>query len=121
MKFSPEKYRISDEAMKPFIDPEELQEYLDRLRLGMQTAYGRSSENPWIKNAFPLPKPPICSTQKYPELIAEIKKGARTLKDRIYGNRIVLFAPLYIGNKCVNNCRYCGFRTSNKDQQRITR
>ncbi|MDZ7820989.1 MAG: hypothetical protein U5N26_03750 [Candidatus Marinimicrobia bacterium] len=55
-----------------------------------------------------------------PVLIEAIKAGARTLKERIYGNRIVLFAPLYIGNKCVNNCTCCGFRTSNKDQQRTT-
>ncbi|MGM0408795.1 MAG: [FeFe] hydrogenase H-cluster radical SAM maturase HydG, partial [Bacteroidota bacterium] len=42
------------------------------------------------------------------------------LKEKVYGNRIVLFAPLYIGNKCTNNCKYCGFRTSNKDAIRQT-
>ena len=31
-----------------------------------------------------------------------------------------MFAPLYIGNKCINNCQYCGFRTSNKDAKRKT-
>jgi 2-iminoacetate synthase len=31
----------------------------------------------------------------------------------VYGNRIVLFAPLYIGNKCVNDCTYCAFKRSN--------
>jgi len=46
-------------------------------------------------------------------LAEEIFAGARELKQRIYGNRIVLFAPLYIGNKCVNNCQYCGFRHTN--------
>jgi 2-iminoacetate synthase len=54
------------------------------------------------------------------ELIEEIKQGARELKERVYGNRIVLFAPLYIGNKCTNNCRYCGFRASNKFALRKT-
>lgn len=48
------------------------------------------------------------------ELLEEIFKAARTLKQEIYGNRIVFFAPLYIGNKCINNCLYCGFRRSNK-------
>src|SRR6185369_3061709 len=42
-----------------------------------------------------------------PELIEEIFEAARELKKRVYGNRIVLFAPLYIGNKCVNDCTYC--------------
>ena len=46
-----------------------------------------------------------------PELMQEIKEGANQLKQAVYGNRIVLFAPLYIGNKCINNCQYCGFRS----------
>ncbi len=41
-------------------------------------------------------------------------KAARYVKDTVYGNRIVLFAPLYLSNYCVNNCHYCGFRSSNK-------
>jgi 2-iminoacetate synthase len=54
------------------------------------------------------------------ELADEIRQGARELKEKVYGNRIVLFAPLYVGNKCTNNCQYCGFRTSNKDAIRKT-
>ncbi len=38
-----------------------------------------------------------------PDLIEEIFDAARELKKNVYGNRIVLFAPLYIGNKCVND------------------
>src|SRR6185369_16390010 len=48
-----------------------------------------------------------------PELIEEIFEAARELKKRVYGNRIVLFAPLYIGNKCVNDCSYGAFKRSN--------
>jgi 2-iminoacetate synthase len=47
---------------------------------------------------------------KSPELLEELYETARELKRSIYGNRIVLFAPLYIGNYCINNCQYCGFR-----------
>ena len=36
---------------------------------------------------------------------------ARAIKEHIYGRRIVLFAPLYLSNYCVNACRYCGYRT----------
>src|SRR5574344_2903562 len=46
------------------------------------------------------------------EMLEELFQTARDLKRSIYGNRIVLFAPLYIGNFCVNNCQYCGFRSS---------
>ena len=48
-----------------------------------------------------------------PELHQEIFSAARRLKETVYGNRIVLFAPLYIGNECVNDCSYCGFQRSN--------
>lgn len=39
---------------------------------------------------------------------------ALAIKERIYGNRIVLFAPLYLANYCVNSCTYCAFRAGNK-------
>lgn len=55
-----------------------------------------------------------------PETVEQIKEGARELKKRIYGNRIVIFAPLYVGNKCINNCTYCGFRCTNKELVRKT-
>jgi len=55
-----------------------------------------------------------------PDLVEEIFEAARDLKRRVYGNRIVLFAPLYVGNLCVNDCRYCGFRRSNPEALRRT-
>ena len=54
------------------------------------------------------------------DLVEEIFETARQLKRDVYGNRIVLFAPLYIGNRCVNDCLYCGFRRSNPDAIRRT-
>ncbi|MHB9153951.1 MAG: [FeFe] hydrogenase H-cluster radical SAM maturase HydG [Spirochaetales bacterium] len=44
----------------------------------------------------------------------EIFKAAREIKTKVYDNRVVTFAPLYCGSKCVNNCRYCGFRCENE-------
>ena len=55
-----------------------------------------------------------------PELLEEIYSLARKIKEEVYGNRIVFFAPLYIGNKCVNNCLYCGFRRDNDAIERKT-
>lgn len=55
-----------------------------------------------------------------PDLWEEIFAGARQLKEEVYGNRIVLFAPLYIGDKCVNNCAYCGFKSTNREVVRKT-
>ncbi len=50
----------------------------------------------------------------------EVFETARLLKEKVYGNRIVLFAPLYLSNECVNNCVYCGFRGGNKKARRKT-
>ena len=38
---------------------------------------------------------------------APIYKTAFFVKQRVYGRRIVLFAPLYLSNRCLNNCLYC--------------
>ncbi|MBP5664638.1 MAG: [FeFe] hydrogenase H-cluster radical SAM maturase HydG [Bacteroidales bacterium] len=45
--------------------------------------------------------------------IYEIMETAKKVKQDIYGKRLVLFAPVYTGNKCVNNCVYCSFRRDN--------
>jgi 2-iminoacetate synthase len=54
------------------------------------------------------------------ESVEQIFAAARQLKRDVYGNRIVLFAPLYIGNECTNDCQYCAFRRSNKAEVRRT-
>lgn len=54
------------------------------------------------------------------EGLKELFDAARELKRKVYGNRIVLFAPLYVGNSCVNNCKYCGFRRDAKGIVRKT-
>lgn len=51
-------------------------------------------------------------------LLREMFAAASAVKKAIYGNRIVLFAPLYISSYCINNCVYCGFRQGNAAQLR---
>lgn len=53
-----------------------------------------------------------------PGLVSELFATARTVKESIYGPRIVLFAPLYISNLCKNECLYCAFRASNAGVRR---
>ena len=55
-----------------------------------------------------------------PALLEELFAAARFIKDEIYGNRLVLFAPLYISNLCHNECTYCAFRARNKELIRRT-
>lgn len=55
------------------------------------------------------------------EDLNEIFKLAGEIKDSIYGKRIVIFAPLYVSDYCVNNCVYCGYkRTNDFNRRRLT-
>ena len=53
-----------------------------------------------------------------PGLREEMRAAAGAVKHKVYDNRIVTFAPLYLGSKCVNNCVYCGLRSSNPAVER---
>lgn len=46
---------------------------------------------------------------------AAIKQLAHDIKQAYYGNRIVLFAPLYLSNYCVNSCLYCPYHAKNRE------
>ena len=53
-----------------------------------------------------------------PLVLQKIFKKSGEVKDKVFGKRIVLFAPLYLSNYCTNNCLYCGFRKDNRDAVR---
>lgn len=119
MQFTPERYRIPDIPMQPFIDAGEIWDYLNNTPSSpgkVRQVIDRSL----AKNRLNLEETAILINATDEESIKLIKKGAKALKTKIYGNRIVLFAPLYVGNKCANDCTYCGFRVSNRDQVRKT-
>lgn len=50
-----------------------------------------------------------------PEIIEKIYELAEQIKKEFYGNRIVMFAPLYLSNYCVNECVYCPYHIQNKE------
>jgi len=87
-------------------------------------ARARAADATWVREiiAKSLEKQPLAPAEtavllgcEDRELHQEMFAAARKLKETVYGNRIVLFAPLYIGNRCVNDCTYCGFRSSNQE------
>ena len=45
-------------------------------------------------------------------------RAAREVKERIYGKRLVFFAPLYLSNYCINGCTYCGYHRGNDAMKR---
>ncbi|HWR74708.1 MAG TPA: [FeFe] hydrogenase H-cluster radical SAM maturase HydG [Bacteroidales bacterium] len=104
--------------MEPFIDPAEIWSFLNNAKpdkVRVREIISKSLD----KQRLTMAETAVLINASS-ELADEIKDGARELKKKVYGNRIVLFAPLYIGNKCGNNCQYCGFRASNREAKRRT-
>ncbi|MBN2631910.1 MAG: [FeFe] hydrogenase H-cluster radical SAM maturase HydG [Bacteroidales bacterium] len=119
MRFKPEKLSIPDQRMKPFIDPDEIWRFINNTKPDKQRVrdvIARSLD----KNRLTMEETAVLVNSMGTDLEDEIRHGAKELKEKVYGNRIVLFAPLYVGNKCTNNCQYCGFRISNKEAVRKT-
>ena len=56
----------------------------------------------------------VLSNINDPDLVQELFETANHVKEEIYGNRLVIFAPLYISNLCSNECSYCAFRAGNQ-------
>lgn len=52
------------------------------------------------------------------DLNKEVEQLAMEIKEKFYGNRIVMFAPLYLSNYCVNGCTYCPYHYKNKHIRR---
>jgi 2-iminoacetate synthase len=105
--------------MQPFIDVVEIESILQNAipnKQKVEEVIAKSLD----KKRLSLYDTAILLNATDSESVALIKQAARKLKEKIYGNRVVLFAPLYVGNFCMNNCAYCGFRTENKDAVRIT-
>lgn len=119
MIFKPQTYRIADRPEEPFIDEEEIESLLSaHARSSMQeveAVIARSMERERL------------SLQDVAVLLGasaddrqRVVAAAEQLKREVYGNRIVLFAPLYIGNRCTNRCAYCSFRADSLETVRKT-
>ncbi len=102
-----------------FIDDNHIQEILDRAGhpepARIRDIIDKACE---LKGLTPEEVAALLQTRDE-ELLGEILQAAHKIKEDIYGNRLVLFAPLYIANHCSNNCLYCGFRRDNRELQRV--
>jgi len=119
MRFSPEKLKIPDQRMKPFIDADEIWSFINNTKPDKKRVRNVIAKS-LGKQRLTMEETAVLVNSVGTELAGEICEGARQLKEMVYGNRIVLFAPLYVGNRCTNNCQYCGFRVSNRDAIRKT-
>ncbi|NLN85219.1 MAG: [FeFe] hydrogenase H-cluster radical SAM maturase HydG [Candidatus Cloacimonetes bacterium] len=112
--------KISTEGLKSFIPTAKIEELIASEAHAPESRIREIIAKSLDKNRLDPDETAALVSVKDPELRQLILDGAHELKERIYGNRIVLFAPLYVGNECINDCVYCGFRISNKECVRAT-
>ena len=109
-------YKIDSTQAEEFISHEEITETLE---------YAASNKNNRELIRLLIEKARACKGLNHrdaavllecddPELLEEIFTLAREIKQKFYGNRIVMFAPLYLSNYCVNGCVYCPYHAKNK-------
>ncbi|MGN0412370.1 MAG: [FeFe] hydrogenase H-cluster radical SAM maturase HydG [Lachnospiraceae bacterium] len=109
-------YNVSSMKAEEFISDEEIRETLsfadankDNVEL-IDSIIAKARERKGLNHR----EASVLLACEMPEKIAEIYALAEQIKKDFYGNRIVLFAPLYLSNYCVNGCVYCPYHMKNK-------
>lgn len=109
-------YKIDSKRAEEFIHHQEIEDTLEYARIN-------KSNRALIEQL--LDKAALCKGLSHreaalllecdqPDLIERIFHLAQEIKQKFYGNRIVMFAPLYLSNYCVNGCVYCPYHLKNK-------
>lgn len=109
-------YKVNSMIADEFISHDEI---LDTLEYARQNAGNREIVNSIIEKASNCKgishrEAAILLECNDNEMIEKIYSLAREIKQKFYGNRIVMFAPLYLSNYCVNSCIYCPYHVKNK-------
>ena len=105
--------------MLDFINDAEIASILEKAKNPLSKDVSAIIEKAKLLKGLTLEETAVLLQTEDDNLINEIMTTAREVKREIYGNRLVLFAPLYIANYCANNCLYCGFRRDNKELKRV--
>ncbi len=112
--------KIETDSLQSFIDTQSIWQTLEKAaqpdQLLVRETLAKASE----QKGLSLFDAAVLLENQNVELDAEIFSMARQVKQAIYGNRVVLFAPLYISNECGNQCTYCAFSTLNSELKRKT-
>lgn len=115
-----EDFKEYDAMERDFIDDDKIWAQLNKWANPLKSDVRKVLEKAEKKIRLDPEEMAVLIQNKDRETINEMYALANRLKREIYGDRIVFFAPLYISNKCVNNCRYCGFRRENDKVERRT-
>lgn len=100
------------------IDDEKLQKTLEKAKSFTSSDVERILEKAKLLKGISLDEAAVLLNITDGKLLQDLFNTAKFIKEAIYGNRIVLFAPLYISNLCKNECIYCAFRRSNTTLKR---
>ncbi|MEO0090255.1 MAG: [FeFe] hydrogenase H-cluster radical SAM maturase HydG [candidate division WOR-3 bacterium] len=104
--------------IKDICDEEKIFEILEKTKnpdkKTIELIFDRAKE----KKGLSLEEVGYLTNLKDKELIDELFKIAGKIKEEIYGERLVFFAPLYISDFCVNDCEYCNFHIRNPMKRR---
>ncbi len=111
--------RTLSKGASDFIDAQKIEGLLSGVKED-KARYREIFDKSLEKNPLNLEETASLLAIRSQEGLEELFETAKALKKAIYGNRIVLFAPLYIGNLCINDCLYCGFRKSSGGTVRKT-
>jgi 2-iminoacetate synthase len=100
--------------MNPFIDEEEIARILEQNQKPDPAKVRYVLNKAKEMKGLDLEDVAILSNISDPMQLFELFEEANHIKEKIYGKRLVIFAPLYISNLCENECTYCAFRAKNK-------
>ena len=112
--------KLDTTGLKSFIDDEKIENLLEQGKEASRENVQKVLDKALLKKGLSLDEVATLIQNNDPDMIDQMYKTCHRIKQEIYGNRIVLFAPLYVGNDCINDCIYCGFRISNTDCIRKT-
>ena len=109
-------YNVKSLKAEEFISDEEIKETLEyaeanKNNIGLIDAIIEKAK---LKKGLTHREASVLLACEIPEKLDEVYKLAQQIKKDFYGNRIVLFAPLYLSNYCVNGCVYCPYHMKNK-------
>lgn len=107
------KYGDHNYMEADFINHDLIESILDQTKHASDTIIDQIIEKGRLKKGLDLEEVAVLLQAHTPEQIDKINQIASEIKQSIYGNRVVLFAPLYVSNFCVNNCTYCGYKREN--------
>lgn len=109
-------YNVMSPKAEEFISDEEIRESLEYARQNknnrevIERILEKASEMKGISHKEAI----VLLDCELEDLNARIYKLAEDIKQEFYGNRIVMFAPLYLSNYCINGCKYCPYHLKNK-------